>query len=111
VHVLPVRGRRSSGGSSREPARQARRTRRTPAALPAEETCVPHRDDARRRRHPRLAQLLVQRLDACTCTSIPTRSTSVGPIGQPAPAVIAVSRSSGETLASSRTRMQSFRSG
>ena len=34
-----------------------------------------------------------------------------GPIGHPAPAVIAVSRSSGETRASSRTRMQSFRSG
>ena len=50
--------------------------------------------------------------DACTCTSMPTRSTSVhGPIGQPAPAVIAVSRSSGDTRASSSTRKQSFSRG
>ena len=50
--------------------------------------------------------------DACTWTSMPTRSTSAhGPSGQPAPFVIAVSRSSGVTPASSRTRTQSFRSG
>ena len=40
------------------------------------------------------------------------RSTSVhGPIGQPAPALIATSSASGVTRASSRTRMQSFRRG
>ena len=50
--------------------------------------------------------------EAWTWTSIPTRSTSAhGPIGQPAPFVRPVSRSSGVTRASSRTRMQSFRSG
>ena len=39
------------------------------------------------------------------------RPARTGPIGQPAPFVSAVSRSSGETLASSRTRTQSFSSG
>ena len=49
---------------------------------------------------------------ACTCTSIPTRSTSShGPIGQPAPCFMPASRSAGVTRASSSTRTQSFRSG
>ena len=44
--------------------------------------------------------------------SMPIRSTSAhGPIGQPAPCFMPVSRSSGVTRASSRTRMQSFSSG
>ncbi len=41
----------------------------------------------------------------------PGRRGCTGPIGQPAPAVIAVSRSSGEIRASSRTRRQSLRRG
>src|ERR671936_397097 len=50
--------------------------------------------------------------DACTWTSTPIRSMRAqGPRGQPAPFVIALSMSSGDTSASSRTRTQSFRSG
>ena len=50
--------------------------------------------------------------EACTWTSIPTRSRSVhGPIGQPAPFVIAASSASGVTRASSIARTQSLRSG
>ncbi len=49
---------------------------------------------------------------ACTWTSMPTRSRSAqGPSGQPAPSVIALSRSSGLTPVSSSTRTQSFSSG
>ena len=71
-----------------------------------------HRDEARRRRHPLLARLLVQRLARMhvhvDADQVEQRARAHRP---PAPCFMPASRSSAETRASSSTRTQSFSNG
>ena len=86
------RSRVPSCGRARRPAACARAAPARPFVLPRAFRTAPRR--------------------RATCTSTPIRSISAqGPIGQPAPFVIALSISSGATPASSSTRTQSFSSG